>query len=410
MSESNWRELLQPASFRGVPFEVEEESSPIGRRTQLHEFVQRDKPEVEDLGRKTRPYKLTAFVIGRDYFAKRDALLQALDKPGAGELVHPWYGRLTVTATDCVLSHSRREGGMARFDLTFVEGDQHGFPAATVNSGAQLNKAQAALWESAADRYRASMGGIDAARLKIKTLTNSVTAVFGTLQQEFATVASTLRGVTGLVDMLANSPGALVGLFEASFGESLGFASWSQSQRTITRKSSASLELAPAAAGGGADNEIAVAAVRNLVRDALLVQLAADAAQLPALSAPSPVTVAPALEQQQGGGVRESVPVAEDLHALRDRAVEAVWQASLNAEPEHFDALQATRRLLRQHLTRVAQAGVQLQQVTLLESAPALVVAWRNFADATRAGEIIERNGVRHPGFLPPGALNIARE
>ena len=80
---SEWRKRLLPASFRGVPFEVESDSAPVGRRTQVHEFVQRDDPVVEDLGRQVRTYKLAAFVIGGDYMAKRDALLAALvgEKP-----------------------------------------------------------------------------------------------------------------------------------------------------------------------------------------------------------------------------------------------------------------------------------------------------------------------------------------
>ena len=50
----SWRDSLQAASFRGVPFEVMADSVPVGRRVQVHEFVQRDTPYAEDLGRATR--------------------------------------------------------------------------------------------------------------------------------------------------------------------------------------------------------------------------------------------------------------------------------------------------------------------------------------------------------------------
>jgi prophage DNA circulation protein len=40
---------------------------------------------------------------------------------------------------------------------------------------------------------------------------------------------------------------------------------------------------------------------------------------------------------------------------------------------------------------------------------PALVVAHRVYGDATRADEIVSRNRVRHPGFVPGGiALEVA--
>ena len=101
---SEWRERKQGASFRGVPFWLDTDSVNVGRRTQLHEFPQRDQPFVEDLGRRTRQYKFSGFVVGDDCLSQRDRLLTALDTPGPGELVHPWFGRMTVTAGDCEVS------------------------------------------------------------------------------------------------------------------------------------------------------------------------------------------------------------------------------------------------------------------------------------------------------------------
>ncbi len=49
-SSSGWRDRLQDASFRGVPFKVEEESAGTGRRVETHE-PERDKPYTEDLGK-----------------------------------------------------------------------------------------------------------------------------------------------------------------------------------------------------------------------------------------------------------------------------------------------------------------------------------------------------------------------
>ncbi|HHG0355951.1 TPA: DNA circularization N-terminal domain-containing protein, partial [Escherichia coli] len=46
-----WKDRLQGASFRGVPFKVEEESAGTGRRVETHEYPNRDKPYTEDLGK-----------------------------------------------------------------------------------------------------------------------------------------------------------------------------------------------------------------------------------------------------------------------------------------------------------------------------------------------------------------------
>lgn len=55
-----WKDRLQDASFRGVPFKVEEESAGTGRRVETHEYPNRDKPYTEDLGKITfrRPSRL----------------------------------------------------------------------------------------------------------------------------------------------------------------------------------------------------------------------------------------------------------------------------------------------------------------------------------------------------------------
>jgi hypothetical protein len=68
-----------------------------------------------------------------------------------------------------------------------------------------------------------------------------------------------------------------------------------------------------------------------------------------------------------------------------------------------FDAL----RTLRVAVARdIAERGVNLARlsaVTFPVTLPALVAAYRVHGDATRDGEIVARNKVRHPGFVPGG-------
>ena len=81
-----WRDDLRPASFRGIHFFVAADSSRFGRRVVVHTYPQRDKPYVEDLGRRSREYQFDAFVIGPNYMEDRDAFIAACEEPGAGEL------------------------------------------------------------------------------------------------------------------------------------------------------------------------------------------------------------------------------------------------------------------------------------------------------------------------------------
>jgi|GEM_PF-414304 len=117
----SWRDNLRPASFRGVAFDVSQHETDLGRRIAIHEFPLRDAAEVEDMGLLSRTYQVEAFVIGPDYDVARDALIEALEAPGTGPLIHPWLGQHMVALLRGRVSESSAEGGMARFQLEFFQ-------------------------------------------------------------------------------------------------------------------------------------------------------------------------------------------------------------------------------------------------------------------------------------------------
>lgn len=415
---SSWRDQLQPASFRGVPFEVETDSSPAGRKTQTHEFVQRDQPFVEDLGRVTREFKLTAFVGGADCFQKRDALLAALDKPGPGELVHPWLGKLNVTAGEgCEYSHDRSEGGLVRFTLVFVEAGEKGFPVGTPNTGRQLVKAKSGLLDMAGDKFTAAMGLVNAGRAKMTALQTALAVPFSTAQGYFGEALRSVGSVAAFADKLVATPAGFLGLFSSLSGGASGlfsrFSGYGSTLQSLLGKadSAQSLSSSYAYAGDSTTRQVAVAAQR-LVRDAVLVQIADEAAAMPVTPAPAAPPATPALDQQVAQPVeRAEVPVTADVLAAREAVDAAFWAAALDeADPERFEQLEATRQAVYRHLTAVAAAGVKLVEVKPATAEPALVLAYRRFGDASRAGEIVTRNRIRHPGFVPPVALQVAQE
>ncbi len=414
---TTWREQLQPASFRGVRFEVDSDSSPAGRRTQTHEFVQRDQPFVEDLGRQTREFKFSAFVIGADCYTKRDALLAVLDKPGPGELVHPQFGKLNVTAGDCAVSHERREGGMVRFDLVFIEAGEKGFPVGTPNTSRQLVKAKRGLLDMAADKFTKAMALVNAGRAKMTALQNALAVPFNMAQGYFGEAMRAVGSVTSFADKLIGTPAGFLGLFSSLGGGASGlfsrFSSYGGTLQSLLGKSRSARELSSsyAYAGDSTTRQVAVAAQR-LVRDAVLVQIADEAAAMPVPAAPLPPPATPALDQQVAQPIdRPDVPVTADVLAVRAEVDAAFWAAALDeADHDRFEQLEATRKALYRHLTAVAAAGVKLVEVKPTAQVPALVLAYRRFGDASRAGEIVTRNRIRHPGFVPPVTLQVAQE
>ena len=419
---SEWRDRKQAASFRGVPFLVDNDSVPVGRRTQLHEFPQRDQPFVEDLGRRTRQYKFTGFVAGDDFMAQRDRLLTALDKPGPGELVHPWFGRLTVTAGECELSHARNELGMARFDLVFIDGMLE-FPVQSPNTRRALAAQAPGLLASIKGRFNAAMAPVDLARQRASAVRSAVSGAMGFALKFLSPGTALGTDIGSLVSSLMNGPGAFadsllagISALERSFS---GYGSSGSFNSSRTKAAELSSLSASASAPVPADPEVATIqrAVIGLVQDAALLDVLLDMAEVPVavsqgINAPAAVDVQLAQQGatvEVGTAVETAVPVADDVLEVRDSISEALWTVAGESPPEHFGVLSETRVALDQHLTQVARSGVSLRLYAPAETVSALVLAHALYGDALRSGEIVSRNRVRHPGFVPATELQVAK-
>ena len=75
---------LREASFKGVPFKVDETEGQFGRRNVLHQYPYRDLPFAEDLGREVRRFSVHAFVLTQPEY---DALVEALEKEYSNESI-----------------------------------------------------------------------------------------------------------------------------------------------------------------------------------------------------------------------------------------------------------------------------------------------------------------------------------
>ncbi|MEE5044938.1 DNA circularization N-terminal domain-containing protein [Pseudomonas alliivorans] len=471
---STWRDSLLPASFRGVGFFISSTVVPIGRKGQLHEFPQRDEPYFESLGKQSQVHTVTAFIVGPDCFEQRDKLLQALETPGAGELVHPWLGRMQVQVGDCDMTHSLAEGGIVHLNLKFYPDQPLKFPTSTLNTGRQLVQASEGLLDSALRRYRAVMATVDAVRINIQALRSTLSGVFATIQRQFASFMTVYSDATALVHSLVNAPYTLSTMFSTFFasfqgdsrrssressgnnvgaggaasgggstgsgsgssggsnaGGSSGGVSGSTGSVASGSRNASGVESVPYRSiisdatqqaqavssinqinqGGGLDTGVTAQATANLVQDALLVKVARVVAGMPVAVSTKPILVVPSLDQQRVQPLqRADVPVADDVIELRDTLSAAIWDAALKADPEHYLALNTLRHALISHLNAVAASGVRLQDMKVSEPLPALVLAYRRFGDASRSHEVVQRNRIPHPGFVSPGTLKIAQE
>lgn len=409
----SWRDALRPGSFRGVPFEVEADKVPVGRRTVTHEYPGKDRPYVEDMGRVTREHKVTAFVIGPDCLEQRDALLEALETEGPGELVHPWLGTLRVTAGVGEMVHAYAEGGLVRFELTFTESPELTYPAGVANTGKLAAASGANLLDSAMSRYSTALSYINLAQTSAGQLIKGVQGILDVVQEYAAPIYFALGTVQNLAGLLVNAPGDLIGIIRGVFTSAGGalhsFDGFSLGIGSLLGKTEAVRRLAEIPVPQGQETAALQLAAVSLLQDVILADTVIEAGEIPIVTPiPAPAAV-PAVEVQVLQPIAlPDTPVADDVLELREAVTEALWTQTLTAPQSHFQALTEARIQTGRHLLAVARQGVRLVTVTPAQPMPSLVLAYGRYGDATRAAEVVARNRVAHPGFVPAAPLQVA--
>lgn len=117
----DWTRAFRHASFRGVPFYVEDEDAQGGRRLAVSPIAVSETVIVEDMGRIPRLSPVTAYVGGDAADAQALALTAALDLPGPGLLVLPMAGPGLASVLEWARNRNRDRNGYVAFDIAFHE-------------------------------------------------------------------------------------------------------------------------------------------------------------------------------------------------------------------------------------------------------------------------------------------------
>ncbi len=177
-----WRDNLQQASFRGIPFDVKDIDDSNTKALVLHQYAYKDGADIEDLGNDAEEVSLNAVFWGDDYEANFNRLLDALAKKDKGTLVHPIRGRMpNMIASMYHFTHEAENIDYVRFNITFKKSNEEDplFSLMSVFSVIDdlFNRADA-LIELASDYFSAFMSSIN----KVKSYRARVRGINATLQ------------------------------------------------------------------------------------------------------------------------------------------------------------------------------------------------------------------------------------
>lgn len=151
----SWLDQLRPASFRGVPFQVDTIEHSAGDTVVLREYPFQDLPTLFRMGEAAEEIKFAAYVIGDDYDEQRDRLRQVLT--GEGVLIHPTAGtmRVFVAGKFTIKEAPTAEGGVARFDLVFIRAESRRYPTEGTSTPAEAASKAASAKQAARDAFAA---------------------------------------------------------------------------------------------------------------------------------------------------------------------------------------------------------------------------------------------------------------
>lgn len=432
-----------PASFRGVSFWVESSDLSVGRRTVTHQYPQRDEPFTEDLGRAAREYRFSAFVLGDDYIEQAKKLREALEKPGAATLVHPEFGEIQVVAQPGASMSFSQSMRRVNFSLAFVEAGLNAFPTPEGASQQASRAAADKVSEAAAESFEDSLTLDDIEDFVEDALSGDLLDALDIISN--AEIAKVLDFADRVSDLAQDAIGLVRGgpmAFATKLMGALGLSRLATTVAGWQRIGKSLCALADDLRGDDKDEpyfstvkprsaeviESNRKAVYALCRQAVLVQavgvstlIGTDVDSTVASSSILPDdgedvvdadTGATSVSTVTSSGSSTSSPTIsyDEMLEARERIVGRLEEEMLDVEDDQvFMALREAATAVSKDLSSRAEEQARLYDYDAGAVIPSCVTAMELYGDATRAQEIVVRNGVTNPLFCP-NVLKVLNE
>ena len=367
----DWTKAFRRAAFRGIGFETEAEDAAGARRLSISPIAYAETSVIEDMGREPREVTLTAYVAGDAADRRAIEFAAALDAPGAALLVLPMLGSLSARVRDWRLSRDLYRAGYVAFDVTFVEaglGTAPFGPVAGAGPIASLMATGAAiLGEALALALRRQPGSSAAGE------TQAATASAGRLAG--VVTAASAGGVPAAAVAEVSAAMALAAAHVTT--DPQAFAAAAVAGWRLTALHGAASTTAAAIRGELASEPEGVAGLVNSAAMAAALSVAAVRGDYPA--------------RHDAGRARAALAAS----------VGPVIEASGQLGADTFGWLSAVTGDAALVLSRTAASRAPLVRVETAISLSSVRAAYELYGDANRAGELVERNRVATPAFMP---------
>jgi prophage DNA circulation protein len=393
----SWKEKLLPASWRNIPFGVDSSDLSGGRRTSDHSYPERDGGYTEDHGRDRREFSLQGYVLGPDYMTGRDALIDACEKGGSGVLVHPYYGKITAKVTNYRVHEEAASGGIAIFTLTFKREEFNSQPIAAANTSKTVITAANTSLSASRDSFANSFSVtskpsfiLDDAKSKLSAATAAIRSARTSLKKS-AEFSKKLSDFSDDIDTLLSDPAELAlrlidligyGLVSGDTAELLNIAAGTITEFRGLMKlfTFGDTDAQPIGSTPADDDQRTNQnAINGIVQQAAVCLCGKISSEIDYSS------------------FDDALRTLSDVTNSLDDICDNLQDDSL------YSALRNLKVAIVKDIDARATDLSRIQTVTLPQATPSIVLAYKLFGSTDMEQDIIVRNGVSNPCFVPGG-------
>lgn len=396
-----WKDKLRPAKFRGVAFYVDTSAFETGRRGVLHEFPGRDIPYREDLGRKAKAYPLEGYILGSDYRAVKDRLIQACEKEGSGELIHPYYGKVNVCCESLTATESAGEGGFCKLSLKFVEAGSIAYPSALLDSGFLVGAAADLLGQNAIDAFTNTVSIVGQATEFVTGLNDKVSDFCDQMDSiangvtasanDIANLAFAIRDIKANIRDLLSTPATLAAQMDNAYSLLKAAADPSDVFKAMKGLFTFGAQDAPINRTTGGRTQYAqnLEGVNTFIGTMALTRGAVSATEISYASVNDAMDAQTILTDQ-----------IDNLSLLN--------ADSSDPNDETYNSLRDLRAQLVRAVPDPSQNLARVSEYTPLVSMPSLALVFDRYGSLDLEDDFLARNNIMNPGFIMGGrALEV---
>lgn len=394
----DWLKTLWRTSYKGAAFWVETDTEGGGRRIVIHEFPMRDEPFLEDLGERYREFTVTAYVASDRADTEAAALMAICAQRGPGVLILPTQGGVLVRCLEFSRRHEKDRLGYIAHELRFVRQGASGALASVASLINMIFVQAEAITSTVANLFATAASLANVPDYVASAFQNGTENALATMEAvrttkvvDVAVSAEQRDAIQSAYNVLPEAIAAADTATVTSVGETVIKAALALVENMEAAEALSTFEEIIA------DTPIVVQPTKWMASKWVPHVEQNEQAALTLLRIAALLAYCEAIARLQLTDRQSAITLRGNVSRYFDEQIEALPSESY----ELFHAMTKMRDTTVDYLSRAVIDLAPVIRIQANAEMPSLYWAWRLYADPNRSTEIVERNRLANPSFIP---------